>query len=92
MTAKADLNKLRKGLTKFLRPICDEGTWIETSSTHGNISCKYDGCSLNFTFPHRPSKTLHCRPHWQCIKCDYNDEDIGTIRKHVFTKHKHLAH
>ena len=59
MTAKADLNKLRKGLTKFLRPICDEGTWIETSSTHGNISCKYDGCSLNFTFPHRPSKTLH---------------------------------
>jgi len=31
-------------------------------------------------------------PHWQCIKCDYNDEDIGTIRKHVFTKHKHLAH
>jgi len=25
-------------------------------------------------------------------KCDYNDEDIETIRKHVFTKHKHLAH
>ena len=33
-------------------------------------------------------QTLHCRPHWQCIKCDFNDKDIGTIRKHVFTNHK----
>ena len=24
-------------------------------------------------------KTLHCRPHWQCIKCDFNDEDIENV-------------
>ena len=24
-------------------------------------------------------KTLHCRPHWQCIECDFNDEDIENV-------------
>ena len=50
MTATADIKKLRKGLTKFLRPICDDGSWKETSAKHINISCKYQGCSLKFTF------------------------------------------
>lgn len=54
MTATADIKKLRKGLTKFLRPICDEGTWKETSKKHINISCKYQGCQLKFTFSLSP--------------------------------------
>ena len=32
-------------------------------------------------------QTLHCRPHWQCIKCDYNDRDIGQVRQHVYKNH-----
>ena len=32
-------------------------------------------------------KTLHCRPHWQCIKCDFNDIDIGEVRQHVYKNH-----
>ena len=31
--------------------------------------------------------TLHNRPHWQCIKCDFNNADIGTVRGHVFKNH-----
>ena len=41
-------------------------------------------------------KTLHCRPHWQCIKCDFNDEDIDGSkfrrvekqRERTLVKHK----
>ena len=32
-------------------------------------------------------QTLNHRPHWQCTKCDFNDADIGMVRKHVFTNH-----
>ena len=32
-------------------------------------------------------QTLNCRPHWQCIKCDYNHHDIGTVRQHVYKNH-----
>ena len=32
-------------------------------------------------------QTLYCRPHWQCIKCDYNDGDIGKVRHHVYKTH-----
>ena len=26
-------------------------------------------------------------PHWQCIKCDFNDGDIGKARYHVWRTH-----
>ena len=32
-------------------------------------------------------QTLYCRPHWQCIKCDFNHHDIGTVRSHVHREH-----
>ena len=28
--------------------------------------------------------THSCAPHWQCIKCDFNDGDIGTVRHHIY--------
>ena len=31
--------------------------------------------------------TANNAPHWQCIKCDYNHRDIGTIRQHVYKNH-----
>ena len=31
--------------------------------------------------------TLNREPHWQCIKCDYDHRDIGTIRSHVYKEH-----
>ena len=31
--------------------------------------------------------TLNNRPHWQCIKCDFNDIDIGQVRQHVYKNH-----
>ena len=31
--------------------------------------------------------THSCAPHWQCIKCDFNDGDIGTVRHHVYKNH-----
>ena len=32
-------------------------------------------------------QTLYCRPHWQCIKCDFNHTDIGRARHHVWRTH-----
>ena len=32
-------------------------------------------------------RTLNNRPHWQCIKCDFNDHDIGKVRQHIYNKH-----
>ena len=54
MSTDADISKLYKLLKKYLMPICDEGSWKERSGTHRRIVCKYKGCSLNFTFAHRP--------------------------------------
>ena len=31
--------------------------------------------------------THSCAPHWQCIKCDFNDGDIGTVRHHIYKNH-----
>jgi hypothetical protein len=32
-------------------------------------------------------QTLYNKPHWQCIKCDFNDDDIGTVRQHIYKNH-----
>ena len=32
-------------------------------------------------------RTLYCKPHWQCTKCDFSDDDIGTTRHHVYKNH-----
>ena len=31
--------------------------------------------------------THSCVPHWQCIKCDFNDGDIGIVRHHIYKNH-----
>ena len=31
--------------------------------------------------------TMYNKPHWQCTKCDFNDEDMATVRQHVYKKH-----
>ena len=30
---------------------------------------------------------MYNKPHWQCTKCDFSDDDIGTVRGHVFKEH-----
>ena len=32
-------------------------------------------------------KTMYNKPHWQCTKCDFSDDDIGTVRGHVYKEH-----
>ena len=29
-------------------------------------------------------------PHWQCTKCEFNDANMETVRRHVFENHEPL--
>lgn len=55
MSRRKEMKVLVKGLTKYLKPISDEGTWKERKGKHLNISCKHKGCHMHFTFPLTPS-------------------------------------